>query len=144
MRDNMSRKWTDAVRAERSRLNRSLTSRISCPTELVPRARRVTSSKSWFRYQRGSQQIVDQSLHDFAAVAERELHAVSGPGVDDSVNSASGVIARKLSNEHTQLQGRIARTIRKGRKKHSLTARHKCALQGRDGDDNHRSRDAGE
>ena len=47
------------------------TRRISCPTELIPRARRDTSSKSWFRCQRGSQQIVDQSLHDFAAVAER-------------------------------------------------------------------------
>ena len=33
------------------------------------------------------------------AVAEGELQAVSGSGVDDSVNSASGVIARKLSNE---------------------------------------------
>ena len=43
--------------------------------------------------------MFDQSLHDFAAVAERELHTVSGFGVDDSVNSASGVIPRKLSNE---------------------------------------------
>ena len=32
-------------------------------------------------------------------MAERELQAVSGFGVDDSVNSASGVSARKLSNE---------------------------------------------
>ena len=32
-------------------------------------------------------------------MAERELQAVSGFGVDDSVNSVSGVIARKLSNE---------------------------------------------
>ena len=48
------------------------------------------------------------------------------------------------AEEHTQLQGRIARTIRKERKEHSLTARHKCALQGRDGDDSHRSREAGE
>ena len=140
----MSRKWTDAVRAERSRLNRSLTSRISCPTELVPRARRVTSSKSWFRYQRGSQQIVDQSLHDFAAVAERELHAVSGSGVKDSVNSASGVIARKLSTSIPNCRERSPGRSEKNEKKHSLTARHKCALQGRDGDDNHRSRDAGE
>ena len=30
-----------------------------------------SSSKSWFRCRRGAQQIVDQSLHDFAAVAER-------------------------------------------------------------------------
>ena len=30
---------------------------------------------------------------------ERELQAVSGSCVDVSVNSASGVIARKLSNE---------------------------------------------
>ena len=47
------------------------------------------------------------------------------------------------AEEHTQLQGRIARTIRKEREEHSLTARHKCALQGRDGDDSHRSREAG-
>ena len=46
VRDEMSRKWTDAVCAEgvdstdRWLLNRSLTSRISCPTtELVPRTR---------------------------------------------------------------------------------------------------------
>ena len=32
-------------------------------------------------------------------MAERELQAVSGFGVDDSVDSASGVIARKLFNE---------------------------------------------
>ena len=32
-------------------------------------------------------------------MAERELQAASSFGVDDSVNSASGVIARKLSNE---------------------------------------------
>ena len=32
-------------------------------------------------------------------MAERELQAVSDFGVDDSVNSASGVIPRKLSNE---------------------------------------------
>ena len=32
-------------------------------------------------------------------MAEGELQAVSGFGADDSVNSASGVIARKLSNE---------------------------------------------
>ena len=32
-------------------------------------------------------------------MAERELQAASGFGADDSVNSASGVIARKLSNE---------------------------------------------
>ena len=31
------------------------------------------------------------------------------------------------AEEHTQLQGRIARTIRKERKEHGLTARHKCA-----------------
>ena len=30
---------------------------------------------------------------------QNELQAASGFGVDDSVNSASGVIARKLSNE---------------------------------------------
>ena len=41
----------------------------------------------------------DQSFHDFTAVAEGELQAASGFGADDSVNSASGVIARKLSNE---------------------------------------------
>ena len=46
------------------------------------------------------------------------------------------------AEEHTQLQGRIARTIRKERKEHSQTARHKCALQGIDGDDSHRSREA--
>ena len=49
-----------------------------------------------------------------------------------------------IAEEHTQLQGRIARTIRKERKEHSLTERHKCALQGRGGDDSHRSREAGE
>ena len=43
--------------------------------------------------------------HDFAAVAERELQAASGFGADDSVNSASGVIARKLSNELEDLGG---------------------------------------
>ena len=92
VRDKMSRKRTD----RRSRLN----TRISCPTtERVPRTRRDTSSKSWFRCQGGSHQIFDQSLHDFATAAMRELHAVSGSGVDDSVNSASGVIACKLSNE---------------------------------------------
>ena len=32
-------------------------------------------------------------------MAERVLQAASGSGVDDSVNSAPGVIARKLSNE---------------------------------------------
>ena len=48
------------------------------------------------------------------------------------------------AEEHTQLQGRIARTIRKEQKEYSLTARHKCALQGRDGDDSHRSREGGE
>ena len=30
-----------------------------------------SSSKSWFRCRRGAQQIVDQSLHDLSAVAER-------------------------------------------------------------------------
>ena len=66
----------------------------------------------------------------------------------------SGVFSNTESNrfqstmcgaeEHTQPQGRIARTIRKERKEHGLIARHKCALQGRDGDDSHRSREAGE
>ena len=42
--------------------------------------------------------------------------------------------------EHTQLQGRIARTIRKRMKR----ASRNCALQSRDGDDSHRSREAGE
>ena len=41
---------------------------------------------------------MDQSLYDLAAVAERELQAVSGFGANVSVNSASGVIARNLSN----------------------------------------------
>ena len=35
-------------------------------------------------------------------------------------------------------------TIRKERKEQSLTARHKCALQGTDGDDSHRSKKDGE
>ena len=30
-----------------------------------------SSSKSWFRCRRGAQQIVDQSLYDLSAVAER-------------------------------------------------------------------------
>ena len=42
---------------------------------------------------------MDESLYDLAAVAERELQAVSGLGTNVSVNSASGVIARNLSNE---------------------------------------------
>ena len=66
----------------------------------------------------------------------------------------SGVFSDRESNrfqsttccaeERTQLQGMIARTIRKECKEHSLTARHKYALQGRDGEDTHRSREAGE
>ena len=53
-----------------------------------------SSSKSWFKCRRGARQIVDQSLHDLCG---RE--AVSGFGASVSVNSASGVIARSLSNE---------------------------------------------
>ena len=34
-----------------------------------------SSSKSWFRCRRGAQQIVDQSLHDLSAVAERHVLA---------------------------------------------------------------------
>ena len=48
------------------------------------------------------------------------------------------------AEEHSQLQGRIAGTIRKERKEQSLTARHKCAPQDRDVDDSHRSREASE
>ena len=48
-------------------------------------------------------------LYDFAAVSERELQALSGFGADDSVNSASGVIARKLSNELKDLAA-VAKT----------------------------------
>ena len=48
---------------------------------------------------------------------------------------------RKERREHPQLQGNA---IRKERKEHTLTARHKCAPQGRGSDDSHRSRDAGE
>ena len=67
--------------SRRSRLNRSITSRISCSiTELVPETEGM-----W----KGSQQIVDQSLGDLAAVAENDLQAASGFGVDDSVSSAS-------------------------------------------------------
>ena len=42
-------------------------------------------------------------------MAERELQAASGFGADDSVNSASGVIARKLSNELKDLAA-VAKT----------------------------------
>ena len=73
-------------------------------TELVPRTRRDTSSKSWFRCQRGAQQIV-------AAVAEteRKLQAASGFGANVSVNSAPGVIARNLSNKLKDLAA-VAKT----------------------------------
>ena len=74
--------------------------RISCPTtELAPRTRRETCSKSCFRCQRGSQQIVVQSLHDFAVVAEKKMQHTSGSVVNVSVYSSSCVIASKLSNE---------------------------------------------
>ena len=36
--------------------------------------------------------MVDQSLYDLAAVAERELQDASGSGANVSVNSASGVM----------------------------------------------------
>eukprot|EP00450_Noctiluca_scintillans_P008144 CAMPEP_0194491186 /NCGR_PEP_ID=MMETSP0253-20130528/10150_1 /TAXON_ID=2966 /ORGANISM="Noctiluca scintillans" /LENGTH=673 /DNA_ID=CAMNT_0039331895 /DNA_START=115 /DNA_END=2136 /DNA_ORIENTATION=+ len=51
----------------------------------------------------------NQSLSDLAAVAERELQAVSGFGANVSVNSASGVIARNLSNELKDLAA-VAKT----------------------------------
>ena len=59
-------------------------------------------------------------------------------------NSKSFQSTTCSAEEHTQLQGRIAKTIRKERKEHSLTARHMYALQGRDGEDSRRSREAGE
>ena len=51
----------------------------------------------------------------------------------------SGVFSNSLRNRF-QLKKSIP-SCREG--SHSLTARHKCALQGRDGEDSHRSREAG-
>ena len=42
-------------------------------------------------------------------MAERELQAASGFGADDSVNSASGVVTRKLPNELKDLAA-VAKT----------------------------------
>ena len=60
------------------------------------------------------------------------------PGVFINTESKRFQSTTCIAEEHTQLQGRIARTIRKECKEHSLTARHKNALQGRDDEDRSR------
>ena len=45
-------------------------------------------------------------------------------------------------NSQQRVARRIARIDQKRTKRHCLIARHKCALQDRDGDDSHQSREA--